>query len=586
MRLTLIATLICCNAMAQNVNIRYQSSYGITGIGQTAPVAADFNHDGLLDLAICGASTISIYLGRGDGTFSAPTTTAMRAQATSRFHAAASGDFNGDGKADLAAFGGIYLGQGDGRLVYSTSTDASADLRALDMNGDGKDDLAGWVTGGYGMSLSTDFGGYSDPRMEYDHPQYATVIDANLDGYPDFLLAGSTWPGGPVPNIAISLPAENRVGEPVTLIPMLSSGLDLYFVGTQGVLVSSGTAQFRTVTSPFGTTRQGSFQSNATVKLALPATAILRDAAVVDLNHDGALDVAVILSNASDATLGYYLGDGRGAFGAFTTLNTFPASSANLTLTLGDWNNDTATDLATQDDSTVRFYLSEYTAAPGSRAVSSSSGSGWVAPGSLATLYGSFAAEPASTPSLNTLPTSLGGVTLTLRDQTGVRRSAGLLYVSDSQINFQVPQETALGIADITIKSGSHQSAASAAITKVAPGLFADQTRAPIGYALRIEPSGPPTVESAAEAITLDDRPVYLVLYATGLRGRSSLANVQCTIGGITIAVAYAGPAGDGVPGLDQVNMRLPQSLRGGGILDLILKIDGVDSNPVKVKIQ
>ena len=106
------------------------------------------------------------------------------------------------------------------------------------------------------------------------------------------------------------------------------------------------------------------------------------------------------------------------------------------------------------------------------------------------------------------------------------------------------------------------------------------------GYALRLEPDGKQTVLSAQATITLDDRPVYLILYATGVRNRSSLANVQVTIGGISVPVEYARPEGSGVPGLDQVNVRLTSTLKGLGVANLVLTVDGIPSNTVSVDIR
>ncbi len=48
------------------------------------------------------------------------------------------------------------------------------------------------------------------------------------------------------------------------------------------------------------------------------------------------------------------------------------------------------------------------------------------------------------------LPTTLGNVTLTIRDSTGTDRQAGLLFVSPGQINYVVPAGTASGPATIT----------------------------------------------------------------------------------------------------------------------------------------
>jgi uncharacterized protein (TIGR03437 family) len=53
-------------------------------------------------------------------------------------------------------------------------------------------------------------------------------------------------------------------------------------------------------------------------------------------------------------------------------------------------------------------------------------------------------------------------------------------------------------------------------------------------------------------------------------------------IGGQTAAVAFAG-AQDSFPGLDQVNVRVPDVMRGAGTVKLRLTVDGIDSNAVTV---
>jgi len=74
-------------------------------------------------------------------------------------------------------------------------------------------------------------------------------------------------------------------------------------------------------------------------------------------------------------------------------------------------------------------------------------------------------------------------------------------------------------------------------------------------------------------------------LYGTGIRGRSSLDNVTCTIGGIASQVLYAGPQGQD-PGRDQVNVSLPHGLAGAGVVRLELSVDGHPANTVALTIR
>ncbi len=92
----------------------------------------------------------------------------------------------------------------------------------------------------------------------------------------------------------------------------------------------------------------------------------------------------------------------------------------------------------------------------------------------------------------------------------------------------------------------------------------------------------------ACTAVPIDlgiDTPVFVTLYGTGIRHRSSLANVTCTIGGMSVPVPYAGPQPE-FGGLDQVNIRLTLNLRGMGDTNLILNVDDVPSNVTRISIQ
>jgi uncharacterized protein (TIGR03437 family) len=79
------------------------------------------------------------------------------------------------------------------------------------------------------------------------------------------------------------------------------------------------------------------------------------------------------------------------------------------------------------------------------------------------------------------------------------------------------------------------------------------------------------------------DQQVYLILYGTGIRNHADPVTVM--IGTATLTAAYAGEQGT-FAGEDQINVLLPQSLRGAGLVDVTLTVDGQVTNAVKIQIQ
>jgi uncharacterized protein (TIGR03437 family) len=200
------------------------------------------------------------------------------------------------------------------------------------------------------------------------------------------------------------------------------------------------------------------------------------------------------------------------------------------------------------------------------------------------------------------LPTRLGGISLKITDSAGMERLAPLFFVSPGQINYMMPSGTANGPVTVTVTDGSGPIASGAAqISNVAPGLFSANSSGqgvPAGFILRVKAGGSQSFEPIAQFDSAQNRfvpapidlgpatdQVFLGLYGTGLRFRSSLSAVSCAIGGASNEVLFAGPA-PGFVGLEQVNLRLSRGLIGRGAVDVALSVDGKAANTVRVSVR
>jgi uncharacterized protein (TIGR03437 family) len=234
-------------------------------------------------------------------------------------------------------------------------------------------------------------------------------------------------------------------------------------------------------------------------------------------------------------------------------------------------------------------------------AVSSASYGGTIAPGSIATIFGQELARGTEVAQSLPLPKTLAGarVSMIVIGQGGF--DAPLFFVSPAQINFQVPENLPLGPTLIDVYSDFEVfSRGFPKVERIAPAIFtanASGQGLPAATVLRIKPDGTQSYEAIARfdaaqnkivAVPIDlsgNDQVFLLLFGTGIRGRSALAAVGAKIGGLDAELLYAGAQGDLV-GLDQVNLRLPQGLAGRGEIDLTLTVDDKMANTVKIVIK
>ncbi len=200
------------------------------------------------------------------------------------------------------------------------------------------------------------------------------------------------------------------------------------------------------------------------------------------------------------------------------------------------------------------------------------------------------------------LPTTLAGTQVKVLDAAGTERGAPLFFVSPNQVNYLVPPASVTGPALVTVTAGDGTvSTGTLQITRVAPGLFtadASGRGVPAANALLFRPDGSSTslqvgrfdsAQGKFVSVPLDfgaaNNRLFLVLFGTGILGRTDLAGVSAQVGGISAQVAYAGPQGSFV-GLDQLNIEIPQSLIGRGEVDVEVIVDGQVVNIVTINIK
>lgn len=217
----------------------------------------------------------------------------------------------------------------------------------------------------------------------------------------------------------------------------------------------------------------------------------------------------------------------------------------------------------------------------------------------IAALFGNNLAAGTASASGLPLPTELGGVRVRVRDSGGMERDAGLLFVAPTQINYVVPAGTANGVATITVvRDGNNINAGTVLIESFAPGLFsanASGQGVAAAVVMRRNAAGQDSFEPVARFDAAAGRfvPVpidfgaesdqlFLILFGTGLRGRTSAQGASALIGGTNAEVLFTGATPDFV-GLDQANVRLSRTLAGRGDTNVALVLGGKVSNTVTV---
>ena len=179
------------------------------------------------------------------------------------------------------------------------------------------------------------------------------------------------------------------------------------------------------------------------------------------------------------------------------------------------------------------------------------------APRMLIAIYGEALAQSTDQARSLPLPTMLSDAQVMLNGSP-----LGLLYVSQSQINALLPDNTAPGLAKLTIQNSSGTSSVNLMLEAAHPAIFTlDQSGTGAAAAINARNGLPVTRDNPLQP---ND---YVELFLTGLGGTTHRLGLDfanqvpaVTIGGADCPISYAGRA-PGFVGLDQINCKVPAGL-------------------------
>jgi len=310
--------------------------YGV-GVMPSAVVVGDFNGDSKPDIAVVNEgccpspSSVSVLLGNGDGTFQPQQTYAVGSGA-SRSFALAIGDFNGDGIQDLVVPNysdetvSVLLGNGDGTFQPQQTLAigfAPGNVAVGDFNRDGKADMAiAHQPWDYEVTVLLGNGdGTFQPPQTYatgSQPYELVVGDFNGDGIADLGMVAGTDSAG---KVCVMLGNGDGTFQPpqISAAGVWPDGLAIADFNGDGKLDLAVADENYEVLVLLGN-GDGTFQSPQTYAIAGLAIAVAKG----DFNGDGKPDIAITHNDGVE--------EDNSTLSAVLTLSSVQATSSRVSV--------------------------------------------------------------------------------------------------------------------------------------------------------------------------------------------------------------------------------------------------------------
>ena len=334
------------------------------GNGAYGVTTGDFNNDGFADIAVENylSNTVSVLLGKGDGTFQAQVAYPVGTKPERVLTA----DLNGDGNLDLVVANtgsntiSVLLGNGDGtfqtQVTYPVASPVGLGL--MDINHDGIPDV---VAGDYYANTMSVLLGKGDGTFQAavtyptgSTPQTVAEGDFNGDGNVDVVVGNE---GGATVGVFLGNgdgTFQTMVTYPVGNLPQGVQVADFNSDGKQDLAVTN---QGDGTVSVLLGNGDGTFQTQVTYPVGVQPVGI----EVADFNGDGIPDITVGNTGQASLTQSVLLGKGDGTFAAQVT---FPTGNFPYGVAVADFNGDGLPDMAVANynDATSTIFLSQVTA--------------------------------------------------------------------------------------------------------------------------------------------------------------------------------------------------------------------------------
>lgn len=335
-------------------------SVGSICSGPSGLVAADFNGDGHIDIAVvcAGSDSITVTLGNGAGGFGSTQTFSVGPDLTNATSITAA-DFDHDGKVDLAissitgAAVGVFKGLGNGSFnltpLVKIVGQSPKSILAVDLNKDTWSDLVVLNSADNTMSvfMNNQVGGFGNENIFVTGTNPIQVIaqDLNADGWVDLVVLNNQ-------DNTVSVYKNDQTGD---LIPPLN-----YNVGSNSTSITAGDfngdglIDIAAISADDSTLAVLSGQAGGSFSGNTPLPTVNNPLYLISADINGDTKKDLILTGIADSNIQIFPAQANNELGFI-----FPVSSSPNGVTFGDFNGDGKMDMAVSSlaTNTVQIFL-------------------------------------------------------------------------------------------------------------------------------------------------------------------------------------------------------------------------------------